>query len=241
MSTPVPAEGSPSVWEDLLEIFYAPTAVFERRRNTPAFGLALVIFAIISVAMFFAFRNIMAPMMDADIKRGMVQAMKTNPQITPEMIGKIQDASRKWAVFGIGLATLILPMLTGMFAWLVGKVVDSKAEFGQMMLVGTYAWYPRVLEGIVNAVQLLVLPEESIKGRFSVSLGPARFLDPDQVNPFLLAIVGRLDFFTLWVTVLLGIGLSVMGKIPKGRAMIAAALMWLIGAIPALFQAMRQG
>ena len=50
----------------------------------------------------------------------------------------------------------------------------------------------------------------------------------------------RVDVFTIWVTVLLAIGLSVTGKIPRQRAAIAAVIMWLVGALPTVLQAARQ-
>jgi len=39
------------------------------------------------------------------------------------------------------------------------------------------------------------------------------------------------------VTVLLAIGLSVTGKIPRSRAAIAGVIMWFLGAVPPLLQA----
>lgn len=241
MSATVPVERPPSLWEDLLEIFYAPTAVFQRRRETPAFGMALLVFVVAIVALSFAFQSITEPVFDAEFKRGMAQAMKQNPKLTPEMAEGFKQTSKKFVVVIIGAYGLFAPLILGMMLWLVGKAVDSKAEMGQTIMVATYALFPRLIEAVVNAVQLLVLPEDSITSRWSLTLGPGRFLNPDTANPYLLNIVGRLDFFTLWVTVLLGIGIAVMGKIPRSRAMIAAALMWVIGALPALWQAMRQG
>jgi len=51
--------------------------------------------------------------------------------------------------------------------------------------------------------------------------------------------VGRLDVFTLWTTVLLAIGLSVTGRIPRRQAAMAAAIVWFVGAVPALLTALR--
>lgn len=241
MSTPISPARRPSLWEDLLEIFYAPTAVFERRRETPAFGLALLVWVVLIVGLFFAFRNVTEPLFDAEFKRGMAQAMKQNPQLTPEMAAGFRETSKKFVVVAIAFYGIFTPIVLGMLLWLVGKVLESKAQIGQTIMVATYAMFPRVLETILNAVQLLVLPEDSIKSRFGVSLGVGRFLDPDQASPYLMAILGRVDLFTLWVTVLLGIGLAVMGRIPKGRAFIGAALMWVIGALPGLWGALRSG
>ena len=49
----------------------------------------------------------------------------------------------------------------------------------------------------------------------------------------------RVDLFTLWVTVLLGIGMAVMGKLSRGQAILAATLMWLVGAAPAVWGALK--
>jgi len=51
--------------------------------------------------------------------------------------------------------------------------------------------------------------------------------------------VGRIDVFTIWVTVLVAIGLAVTGKISRGKAAIAAAIVWLVGALPTLASALR--
>ena len=88
-------------------------------------------------------------------------------------------------------------------------------------------------------MQALFLDPSQLDGRFRLTLGPGRFLDPDTSSPLLLAFVGRMDLFTLWITVLVAIGLSITGRIPLGRAAIAAALVWLIGGLPVIFQALR--
>ncbi|MDP9202387.1 MAG: hypothetical protein M3P26_10720 [Gemmatimonadota bacterium] len=57
----------------------------------------------------------------------------------------------------------------------------------------------------------------------------------------MIALASRVDLFTIWVTVLLAIGLHVVGKIPKQQAGIAAAITWLVGALPAVLGALRGG
>jgi hypothetical protein len=239
MSNAPMVERPPSVWEDLLELFYAPTAVFERRRETPAFGLALMVFTVLIVGLSFTFSAMMEPVFDAEFKRGMVQAMKQNPQLTPEMMERGKTIAKKFIFVGIGFYALLVPIVLGVLLWLVGKFLESKAEVGQSIMVTTYAMFPRVLEAILNAVQMLLLPENSIDSRFNLTLGVARFLNPDATNPLVLAIVGRLDLFTLWVTALIAIGFAVMGRISMPRAAIAAASIWVIGAIPAVWGAIR--
>jgi hypothetical protein len=237
MTTPS-TEGTPSVWEDLLEIFYAPTAVFERRRETPAFGMALMIFLVLVLGLTIAFRSTMQPIFDAEFDRGMAQAMKQNPKLTPEMMAQGRAMGEKFLYVGVAGYALLAPIIIGLCLWLAGKLVESKAEAGQMIMVATYGMFPRVLEALLNAIQVLVLPDDALNGRYAVSLGLGRFLDPDH-QQMLLAILGRVDLFTIWITVLLAIGLSVMGRIPRGRAAIAAAAVWCLGAIPGVWGALR--
>jgi len=239
MTSPATAEKAPSVFEDLLEIFISPTAVFERRRSTPAFGLALVIFIVLMVGLSFAFKDLMSPIFDAEFKRGTQQAMKQNPNLTPEMMQQGRAFAQKFMFVGIGLYALVAPIVIGIVLWFAGKFLESKAEIGQTVMVATYAMFPRVVETIIGGIQLLVLPEEGITGRYSLSLGVGRFLDPDAASPLLLAVVGRVDVFTIWVTVLLALGLAVMGKIPRTRAAIAAVVAWMVGAIPGVWGALR--
>jgi hypothetical protein len=105
-----------------------------------------------------------------------------------------------------------------------------------LVVVTAFAFMPRVVEALVVSVQGLLMDPSNFNGRWRVSLGIGRFLDPDATSPMLLALVGRLDVFTIWVTVLLAIGLSVTGNIPRSRAAIAAALVWLLGAEPLMMQ-----
>ncbi len=232
-------ERAPSVWEDLLELFYAPRAVFGRRRETPAFGLALIVFAVVIIGLSFAFRGTMEPVFDAEFKRGMAQAMKQNPQLKPEMVEQMKVMSKKFMFVGIGIYALLTPIVLGILLWIVGKFLESKAEVGQAIMVTTYAMFPRALETILNAVQMLALPDDAIRSRFDLTLGVGRFLDADTASPLIMAIAGRIDLFTLWVTTLIAIGIAVMGQISRPRAVIAAASMWVIGSIPAIWGALR--
>ena len=237
---PTAGQKDPSTFEDILEIFYSPTAVFERRKDQPAFGLALVIFAVLFVALFFLLQSAMEPIFDAEIKRGMAAAVKQNPQLTPEMVEKMSGFGRKFAIFGIASYAILGPLIVGFVLWVCGKFVAAKQELGQAMMVATFAFFPRLVQALANGLQALVLPEDSLISQYSVSFSPARFLNPDAANPLLLALLGRVDLFTLWMTALMAIGLAITGKISRGQAALAAAGVWLIGGLPQIWGAVRQ-
>jgi hypothetical protein len=108
-------------------------------------------------------------------------------------------------------------------------------------MISTYSQIPRLVQFLVTAAQGLFMDPGSITSAHSVSLSLARFMDPVTTPGVLLAFASRVDLFTIWVTVLLAIGLHVVGKIPKQSAAIAAAITWLVGGFPVIFGALRAG
>lgn len=234
-----PTPSKASLWEDFIDIIYQPSLVFERRREGK-FGLALLALVIINGILFFALHNGLAPIMDAEMAKAAAAMAAKNPQITPDQIAAQQGMMEKFA----GIAYIVfLPIgvaIIGALLWLAGKIVGASTAFAGAVMIATYSYFPRVIETVLNAVQGLILPPESITSRFSVQIGPARFFD-SAANPFLLTILGGLDLFTIWSTVLLAIGLSVVARVPRSQAAIAAAIVWFVTLIPALYQAIQQG
>ena len=237
-AAPTPVKPA-SRWEDFIDIFYAPSSVFARRAGS-GFGIPLLVVTILVGVIALANSGVMQPIMDAEFARGMAAAMKKNPGLTPEMMQKGRAIGETIAKIGGFIFVPIAIFFTGLVLWLVGKLVDAKETLAAALMVTAYAYVPRILESVLVGVQGLLMDPASLDGQYRVKLSPARFLDPSTTSPTLLGILGRVDLFTLWVTVLLAIGLSVTGKVPRAKAAIAAGLVWIIGSLPILFQAMRQ-
>jgi hypothetical protein len=235
-----PTPSKASLWEDFIDIIYQPSLVFERRREGK-FGLALLALVIISGVLFFALHNGLAPIMDAEMAKAAAAMAAKNPQITPEQIAAQQGMMEKFAGIGYIIFLPIGVAIVGALLWLAGKIVGASTAFAAAMMITTYSQVPRIIETVLNAVQGLLLSPESITSRYSVQIGPARFLDAANANPFLLAILGGLDLFTIWSTALLAIGLAVVARVPRSQAAIAAAIVWFVMLVPSLYQAISQG
>jgi len=236
-SAPTIAPTKSSFWEDVIDIFYQPTAVFRRREKSSPW--APMLFVAISVAViFFVTFNTLEPIFDAEFKRSTAKAMANNPQVTPEMMEKMRGFGVATAKYGLGIIMLVTMFVLGAASWLVGKLFDSKQGFQQALVVAAWAYMPRVLGVIINGIQGLLMDPEQLNGQLSISLSPARFMDPDTTNQLLYQFAGRFDLITIWVTVLLGIGFYVTGKVSKQRAVIFAIVMWLLGALPVIQRTM---
>src|SRR5471030_2385219 len=206
-----PSPAKAGLWEDFVDIFYAPSSVFARR-SEGKFGMALLFLAIIGTVLFFLTKNAMAPVMDAEFTRQTAAAMRKNPSLTAE-----QMASGRGFVemlgplfFAIGITVSVLG--TGLVLWVVGKLFDAKESVAAAIMIATYAEVPRIVQILTNAAQGLVMSPERLNSMNAVGFSIARFMDPDG-SPVMLALAGRVDLFTIWVTVLLAIGLHVVGKI----------------------------
>lgn len=234
---PVPAKRV-GLWEDFIDIFISPSEVFERRRDANFFP-ALLVFVVLTTIIFFVARPVMQAVMDSEFARATAAATRKNPQITAAQMEKGRAFAEKFQVVGVVAGSFFLPMIVGVVLWIAGKLVSARENIGQACLIATYAMFPRLIEGVINAVQGFLLDPSTLNGRYRLTLGLGRFFDPDAVSPILLALIGRIDIFTIWVTVLLAIGLSVIGRIPRSRAAIAAAVVWVIGMLPGLWGALR--
>ena len=240
MATATPVEAPrAAIWEDFVDIFYAPSAVFRRREHGSVF-VPLMVVTLLTGAIFFLNSGALSPLFDAEFDRQMAAAMRSNPNIPPEAVERMRGFASRVGQVGVFLFLPLAILCTGLVAWLAGKLVDATQSIHTALVVAAYSFTPRALEGVINGVQALLLDPSQFNGRFRITFGPGRFLDPDTASPLLIAIVGRLDLFTLWITVLIAVGLCVTGRIPMRRAAIAAAIVWVVGGLPLIFQAMRQ-
>ena len=237
LTAPPPKQEKASLLDDFMDIFYAPSSVYARRANA-SFWVPLIIISVLAGVIFLANRDLLEPIMDAEMARAMAKSA-SGRQMTPEQLEAGRKIGGVFASVGAFVFTPVGILLLGLVVWIVGKFVDAKQTLNAAIVVATFAYVPRLVEGIVNRVQGLFVDPATLNSRYSLTLGLGRFFDVDTTSPILLALIGRIDVFTIWVTVLVAIGLAVTGKISRGRAAIAAAVVWLVGALPTVAAALR--
>jgi hypothetical protein len=228
------------VFDDFVDIITSPSKVFERRQDG-RFGTHLLILTIICVALFFIFKSAMEPIFDAEFSRNAAKMMAKNPNMTPEQL----EIGRKMGGTFAGIAFAVLfpigIMLTGLVLWLVGKAFGATTTLRQAIQIGTLSQVPLIISMIINAVQAMLMPADKLISQYSISLSPARFMDPDATNAGIIGLVSRIDLFGIWIVVLMGIGLSIVGKIDRPKAWAAAAIAWIVAILPFMIPALLAG
>jgi hypothetical protein len=183
----------------------------------------------------------MQPIMDAEFARQTAAAMRRNPNITAEQIASGRGFFETLAPFFFAIGLTLGVFGTGVVLWLVSKLFDAKESVAAAIMIATYSEVPRIVQIVVNAAQALFMSPEKLNAINSVGFNPARFMDPDHASAVAIALAARFDLFTIWITVLLGIGIYVVGKVTKQQAAIIAVVTWVAGALPAVLGALRQG
>ncbi len=234
--TPQPEKAS--FFEDLIDIFGAPAKVFARRLDRGVF-LTIVIFTVLALVLAYANRGPMQGAIDGEIDRQIAKIIEKNPAMTAEQMSPMRSWMSFSFTYGIAIGLPIYFLLVGLCVWLAGKIFGATSSYGDALMVATWSFVPRLVGIVLIAVQGLMMDATTIRGIFKFSISPARFFDPDTTSMAVLGLLSRFDLFMLWQTALIGIGLAVVGKIPRGKAMGAAVAVWVIGAVPVLFQLMQ--
>jgi uncharacterized membrane protein len=236
--TATAAPKAPSVWEDFIDIFISPSQVFERRQNGNPL-LPMVVVTLIIALIYVGTQSLTQPVFDAEFARGMAAAMRKNPQLTADQIAKGKAIAEKFSVLFVLVGVPIGLFFVGLLAWLVGKLFDSKMTFLGGVLVAAYAAFPKIFAAIAGPIIAYFSDPSSLTSASKITVSAAHFFDVSNTSPVVLALLSRIDVFTIWSTILIGIGLSVLGKIPRSRAYVAATIVWILATVFPLYQAMR--
>ena len=238
MSDPTPAAAAEkaTIIDDLIEIWTSPTAVFRRRAESGYFLMMCVLTVVIG-ALFFANRGVLEGVMDAEMNRRFAAAAAEGQTVPPEAIAMAKKWGGIFGTFGAFVGVPIGILLVGLGTLLTGKIVGADDEFGyrKATMIAAYSFVPKILGMLALTVQGVLMDTNTITSPYQISTSVARFLDPNM-NAGLLALLGRVDIFTLWSSILIGIGIAVVGKTSRERILPAAAVIWLFGAVPACWQ-----
>ena len=223
---------------DMAEIFYAPGAVFDRRRDG-AFGLPLVVLAVLAGVFSFLTGSLTQAAMHADAMRGMQPAIAAG-RMTAEQAAQSASFIEK---FGPALAVLLFvvsPFVVGLVSWVIAKIAGIKQELGVAVMIGTFSMFPRLAGMLVGAILAAMTPEAELTSASKLTLSPAHFVDL-AAHPGLGQLLIRLDLFVIWAYALVGIGMYVTGRSTKGQAWATAIGTWVVLSIPAVWGFIRAG
>jgi hypothetical protein len=228
------APGRAALWEDFVDVLYAPSVVFTRRRGE-GFGAPLAILAVLLAVLLFVNMTVLAPAYEAEMQRTLAEAGQPGMEVDQMVrMGRIFGAVGFLVLFPVGV------LVTALLLWAGARLFESREGFTTAGVVATYSQVPTVFQQLAALVQGLIMDVREVRGVQDLAIGLARLLPP-ETDRVLLALANRVEFFTLWGVFLVWVGLVVGARLQRGAAMVVAVAVWLLGALPELIGAMMGG
>jgi hypothetical protein len=222
-------------WQRVACTFTAPSKTFEDiKRGNRSWWLPLIVGALASYILFGAV------VQKVGIRQTVENQIRMDPkaqermaQTTPEQREQAYKISD-----GITEVIFIAGPLVGMLGALVVAAVlmgtinfgfGGRAKFGDLFAVVYYAWLPQVVKVLLGTAVIYagMAPESfNIKNFAPTNLGA--FLDPTDTAKALYALATSLDLVTIWMLVLMSIGVAAMAGVKRSAGYIAVFGWWVI-------------
>lgn len=226
------AAGTPKsgLMENIIEVLYAPSKVFDRTRATKA-GVYAVVTAVIVGAIMFGTKNLMLPWLDAQGDLAVKMAAAKGTPMPDAAVSSMRTFTSWGFIIGAPLVMLIGPYINALFLVVGAKMMKVPLKYSQAAMIAVLAGVPRLLGAITGPIQGLLLDGSSARSMMDLTIGPARFVDPMSMSAPLLALVANVELFRIWQIALMAIGVAVVGRVERSTGIIVAVIVFAITAI----------
>lgn len=216
----------------LMGVFFEPNKTFSDIAGRPGWLVPVLIVTISTVLMIYLFNS------HIGWEPYLHRIMDNNPrvqQLTPEQrqnafnlqLRLVPILSYVGGVLGFPLTLLIGG---GLILGIVKGLLGVPMRFSQVFAIMAYAWLPRVIFAGLSIVVMFLKNPEDFDIQNSFASNPGAFMDPDKSSKFLYTLASALDVFTIWVILLIAVGLKAAGgkRISFGGALFAVLLPWVV-------------
>lgn len=227
MTEPTPEAGgglATHSWGRPLGVLVSPRPTFESIARRPSWLAPLLIL----LALYLALQVLVTQRIDMEAV--MRQAMEErNQPVDEEQIAAMSEMQSK-----VGLACQVVVFPAGMLliaALFLGLTHLAGGEIGfkKSLAVTVHGLMPNALAWLLTVPVVLGRREidvsEAQSGLLASHLG---VLAPEDAPAWLTALLGRIDLFSIWSLLLLGLGLHLVGGLSKRAAAAVVLVVWLL-------------
>ena len=229
---PEPEEKGISDAGRIAGILFEPGKTFEDIGRRPSWVLPLVLVIVVALTMLALFAQ------RVGWERMIRHQYETNPrlmQMDPEQRERtMQMQIRMSGVFGYAGVICGVPIVDLVWAalilGLVKGLMSAKVRFKQVFSVLVWSGIPGVIYTGLVIVVMFLKPPDDFNLQNPLVFNPGAFMDPLTSSKFVYSLASSLDLFTIWMLVLIGIGLKAAAgrTLSSGGAMFAAFGPWAI-------------
>ena len=207
-----------SVVGRMLRVFYAPSETFEAVSEQRSAADWLVPTFIVAAVIFFS-TYLTSPIYVAEAME------QIREQAPAEQGGEMENTATAIRISGLIAApvmTFVMLFIGAAIYLLVGKLLGGLLGYGHCLALVAYTSLISILQHIVKTP--LVLANETM----NVQIGLGMFLSEEARKSFGGALLNSIDPFVVWMIVIAGLGLSIVGQIDRSRAYAGVAAVTLI-------------
>jgi len=245
---------SPNLLALLAGIWFRPGRTLRAVAAGPAWLWTVPFFIALALTVGLAFASV--PARDA-LQREKIQAqMEASLQELPPELRDSPPEGYADVPEPSPVLTLWLPMVSAvagiLFGWLLRAAVlhvssmalGGRQSFGAVYRASAWASFPLLLRSAVQLIYLLVGGGMSAGAGLSglLAVAPVAAGGAAPAAPSILAILlSRVDLYTIWYVILLGVAVAAAGKLSRGKAAVVAAVYVALSLLIALAQLVTQG
>jgi hypothetical protein len=129
--------------------------------------------------------------------------------------------------------------VVGWLAWagalyLAGMALGGRSTFGQMFRLVVWTWLPYALRGLIQTVYILasgqIIANPGLSGLVQENRPVSEMVlaPPSPGQMLLVAFLSRVDLFLVWNLILLVVGVTVVTRLPRRKAVLVTLGVWLL-------------
>jgi hypothetical protein len=209
-------------------VLVSPVKTFRAIAERPTWWPPLLVL----ILLFGGIGYVLAQRMDfEDVVRQRIA--KQGQEVSAEQIDRGVQMAKRFAPFGAVASALVfwpaVFLILALILWTVFRLLGSELSYPASFSVTVHSMIP------LAVAQLLALPVVLSRDKISahdaqdgILLSNLAFLTPEGAGPAVRALLGSIDFFALWVVVLLVVGYREVARVSWAKAAAVVAVLWLL-------------
>jgi hypothetical protein len=125
---------------------------------------------------------------------------------------------------------ITLLLAAGFATGIIRGLLGTPIRFVQAFAAVAYAFLPRVIYAGLSISVMFLKPPDEFDLQNAFASNPGAFMDPQKSSKFLYTVASQLDVFSIWVILLMAVGLKAAGgkRLSFGGALFAVVLPWAV-------------
>ncbi len=213
----------------LIGVFFSPGKAFADIARRPRWWVPVILIAILSTIYLTAFTQRVG--WESVIRPSIEQLPNAQAMTAQQREQMITTAAGYYKYVGYGsvVTTLLYVFIVAVILmFLFDTMMSASVGLKRMMAVVAYGFLPLVIQTALSMVVLFLKDPEEFNLRNPLMFNVGAYLSPD--SPAVLRALGSsIDLFSLWIIVLLAIGVSAAGrKVSVGKAFTGIVSLWAL-------------